>query len=67
MRSNVDLKAIPPKREPRGDIWVMWVAVDFTSCKVFARAIDCGRVAVQEVQSRFVGDFMTDDEPPVAP
>ena len=70
LRSNdfffdVDLKAIPPKREPRADEWVMLVAVDFAPGEVFARAIDCGKVTVQEAQSRFAEDFMTNSDPPV--
>ena len=60
----VDLKTVLPTNEPGGK-WVMLLAVDFTSGKVFAWDIDCGKVTVQEVQSRLVGDFMSNNDPPV--
>lgn len=42
----------------------MLLAVDFTRGKVFARGLDYGDVTVEEAQSRLVGDFMKNDDPP---
>ena len=45
----VDLKAIPPGREQRGDEWVVLLTVDFSPGKVSARVIDCGKATAAEV------------------
>ena len=59
----VDLKTIAPRQEPGGK-WVMLLAVDFTSGKVFTWDIDFGKATLQEVQTRLVGDFMSNNDPP---
>ena len=59
----VDLKTIAPKNEPGACKWVMLLAVDFTSGKVFAWYLDCGKVAVEEAQSRLVGDSIKNQRP----
>ena len=41
-----------------------FLAVDFAPGNVFARGTDCGKVTVEELRSRRVGDFAQDNYPP---
>ena len=59
----VNLKTSATKNEPGANKWVMLLAVDFASGKIFTWAIDCGKVTVEGVQSRLVGDFVQNDDP----
>ena len=43
----------------------MSLAVDFKPGNASARDIACGKVTAQQVQSKLVGDFMSNTDPPM--
>ena len=62
--AGVDLKTLAPRNGRGANKWVILLAGDFKSREVFARDTDCGKVFDVEAQSRNVGGFARNRDPP---